>query len=115
MKEAAKRLVNGLDVSSDGTHVSILVYSTDVDNFYMFDKNADKGKISRLIDGLTYYGEWSRLDIALGAVLHHVFLPLSGSRSDVPKVVAVFTDGKLDGNGNIVYRRTKGLEMFTKI
>ncbi|XP_031574014.1 collagen alpha-1(XII) chain-like [Actinia tenebrosa] len=97
MKEAAKRLTDGLDISSDGAHVSILVYSTNVDDYYMFDENADKGKISKLIEGLKYYGEWPRLDRALSAIPHRVFSPFNGARSDVPKVVVVFTDGKLEG------------------
>lgn len=97
IKEAAKKVTNSLDVSQDGTHVSILVYSTNVDDYYMFDENADRRKISKLIDGMNYYGEWSRLDRALSALPHHVFSPFNGARSGVPKVVVVFTDGKLEG------------------
>jgi hypothetical protein len=98
IKEAATKLIDGLDISPDGTHVSIMKFSTDVEAYYMFDANAGKERLKQQIDDLKYDGEWSRLDMALQAVDHHVFIPVGGARlGTVPRALVIFSDGKADG------------------
>lgn len=98
IKKAAKQLVDGLDIAPQGTHVSLMKYSTDVETFRIFEQDDDKEKIMKQIDDLTYDGEWSRMDLAAKAVDEHVFSSGSGARlGDVPKAVIFFTDGRTDG------------------
>lgn len=95
---AAKKLIDSLDISPDGTHVSIMKFSTDVEAFHMFNPNATKETLKQLLDDLQFDGEWSRLDLALKSVDHHAFNPAGGARlGNVPKAVVIFSDGKLDG------------------
>lgn len=97
IKQASKRIANALDLSPQGTHVSIVVFSSDVEEFYVFNKYTDAAALVKGIDELKFYGSWSRLDIALNIVLSDVFNVKSGARTDVPQVVVVFTDGNTDG------------------
>jgi len=98
IKKAAQQIVDGLDISPQGTHVSVMKFSTDVQTFRIFEQNEDKEKLKKEIDNLAYDGEWSRLDLAIRAVDEHVFTSTSGARlGDVPKAVIIFTDGKADG------------------
>lgn len=97
MKHRALDLVNQLRISTEGTHVAILKYSTTISTFYMFEENALKDKTRRQINALTFDNGWSRLDLALQGVVDHVFHSAAGARENVPKVVVVFTDGKVVG------------------
>ncbi|XP_031574008.1 putative uncharacterized protein DDB_G0290521 [Actinia tenebrosa] len=98
IKNAAKKLIDSLNISPQGTHVAIMKYSTDVETYYMFDPKASKDKLKQLLDNLQFDGEWSRLDIAMQSVDRHVFVPIGGARlGKVPKAVVIFSDGKSDG------------------
>ncbi|XP_032232543.2 mucin-2 [Nematostella vectensis] len=94
---ATKDLIDKLDISPAGTHVSLMKFSTDVETFYMFDNQATKDRLKSLIDKMEYDGEWSRTDIALNAAKNHIFVPSTGARGDAPKAIVLFTDGKTDG------------------
>lgn len=99
IKKAAEQLVDTLDISPQGTHLSIMKFSTDVQTLRMFEQDVDKEQLKKDIDNMSYDGEWSRLDLAIKAVDEHVFAEGSGARlGDVPKAVILFTDGKADGN-----------------
>lgn len=99
IRQTAKDVIHSIDISPQGTHVSILVYSSDVEEFYVFDNNSssDPKNLMNMVDGLKFYGSWSRLDIALNAVVNYVFTDKNGARSNVPKVVLIFSDGNTDG------------------
>lgn len=99
IKQAAKDIIGHIDISPQGTEVSILVYSADVQEFYVFDNktNGDKNALTNVIDDLKFYGSWSRLDIALNTVLNDAFTSENGARNNVPKVILIFTDGITDG------------------
>lgn len=97
MKHRAIDMVRQLRISPQGTHVAILKYSSTISTFYMFEENSVLDKTLRQINALTFDDGWSRLDLALQGVVDHVFHPAAGARKDVPKVVVVFTDGKVLG------------------
>jgi len=97
MKNRALELVKQLHISPQGTHVAILKYSSTISTFYMFEENSVQDKTLRQINALTFDDGWSRLDLAMQGVVDHVFHPAAGARQDIPKVVVVFTDGKVLG------------------
>lgn len=89
-KQFVKDLTNVFQVSSNATRVSTIIYSDFPKLIFDFDTYSNKQSINTAIDNLEYLGNRTRIDKALALALT-VF---SKSRSSVPRIAFVLTDGK---------------------
>ena len=92
VKDFVKSVVQGLDVSLDGTHVGVVLYSSTAEVVFGFKKHYDKASMLAEIDNMYYPGRSTYTGKALRLARTGLFE--NGSRPGVPKMLLVLTDGK---------------------
>lgn len=113
-KSIAVTLLDKLDMTSLGTHMSVMTFSTKVDLPVAFNGYKDAEDLKRKVAQLSYHTGWSRTDLGLTAVKDRMFVPQAGVRDigQVPRALVVFTDGKTDGKTR-VWHLFLNLQSFT--
>ncbi|KAF7643602.1 hypothetical protein LDENG_00236660, partial [Lucifuga dentata] len=96
--ELVKQLVNGivdsLDISSSGTRVGLLQYSTKVCTEFSLSQYSTAQDVMQAVDRIQYMGRGSMTGSALRHMFESSFTAREGGRSNVPHVSIVFTDGR---------------------
>ena len=120
-KSIVVTLMNKLDISPPGTHMSVMTFNTDVDFPIPFNGYKDADDLKRKITQLPYHTGWSRTDLGLTAVKDRMFVPQAGARDirQVPRTLVVFTNGKTDGKTRVdlsLWKQSysKLIHMYTK-
>ena len=85
-------MVRGFNVSKDETHIGLVLFSSNAEVLFDFEKHYDKASILQEIDDMNYPGQSTRT--GLGLSMARIELFEKGSRSGVPNVLMVITDGK---------------------
>ena len=98
-KSIVVTLMDKLDISPLGTHMSVMTFNTDVDFPISFNGYKDVVDLKRKVTQLPYHTGWSRTDLGLTAVRDRMFVPKAGVRDarQVPRALVVLSNGKTDG------------------
>ncbi|XP_068686100.1 uncharacterized protein [Montipora foliosa] len=101
-KSMVVTLLDKMDVSPLGTHMSVMTFSTEVEFPIPFNGYNDVDDLKRKITVLPYHTGWSRTDLGLTAVKERMFDHHAGARDAkrVPRALVVFTNGKTDGSSD---------------
>ncbi|MEQ2300092.1 hypothetical protein AMECASPLE_021753 [Ameca splendens] len=92
MKNFTAEVVNSFKVAENLVHFGLAQFSEDPkDEFYLNQHYNQKDIVDKILQ-LSYMGGGTKLGKALHFVKKY-FSPLSGSRSDVPQTLVVFSDG----------------------
>ena len=90
MKDFSKNLVEQLNVSSDGTHVAVMIYSTKPQVMLTFDDLRGARQyiveVSRTIDNLPFQGGNTYINRALLVAGQKMFSPANGMRTKATQV-----------------------------
>ncbi|XP_034029403.1 matrilin-2-like [Thalassophryne amazonica] len=96
--ELVKQFVNGivdsLDISSKGTHVGLLQYSTKVRTEFTLGQYTTVQDVKQAVARVEYMGRGSMTGSALRHMFESSFSAKEGSRATTPHVCIVFTDGR---------------------
>ena len=92
VKDFVKNVVRGFDVSLDGTHVGVVLYSDKAEVVFGFKKHYDKASVLAAIDSMHYPGSRTHTGMALDLARTELFE--KGSRPGIPNMLLVLTDGQ---------------------
>ncbi|XP_050993234.1 collagen alpha-1(XII) chain-like [Labeo rohita] len=106
--------VRAFAVGSEQTRIGLVLYSKDSWTEWHLDTHSTKGALTDAVKNLPYKGENTRTGLALMYILENSFKAESGSRSDVPKIVILITDGKSSDDVLLPAQslRDAGIELF---
>lgn len=98
-KSIVMNLLDKMNVSPSGTHLSVMSFSTDVEFPIPFNGYKDIDDLKRKVTQLSYHTGWSRTDLGLTAVKERMFDKRFGARDVglVPRALLLFTNDKTDG------------------
>uniref|UniRef100_A0AAR2IQJ1 Collagen, type XIV, alpha 1b n=1 Tax=Pygocentrus nattereri TaxID=42514 RepID=A0AAR2IQJ1_PYGNA len=107
-------LVNAFSVSSDQTRIGLAQYSGDPRIEWHLNTHSTKDAVINAVKNLPYKGGNTLTGLALMFILENSFKPESGSRTGVPKIGILITDGKSqdDVQGPARSLREAGIELF---
>ncbi|XP_049331194.1 collagen alpha-1(XIV) chain isoform X2 [Astyanax mexicanus] len=107
-------LVNAFSVSSDQTRIGLAQYSGDPRIEWHLNTHSTKEAVINAVKNLPYKGGNTLTGLALMYILENSFKPESGSRTGVPKIGILITDGKSqdDVQGPARSLREAGIELF---
>ncbi|KAM9495088.1 collagen alpha-1(XIV) chain isoform 1-T1 [Clarias gariepinus] len=107
-------LVTAFSVSSDQTRIGLAQYSGDPRIEWHLNAHATKDDVINAVKNLPYKGGNTLTGLALMYILENSFKPESGSRTDVPKIGILITDGKSQDDviGPAQSLRDAGIELF---
>lgn len=88
-----KSLSAATGISEDGTHASVVTYSTDAHFAINFTTHSTVQSFHAAADRLPFLGGKSRIDRALSLIRSVMFPPHKLGREDASKMVVVVTDG----------------------
>ncbi|KAM6968144.1 matrilin-2-like [Aplochiton taeniatus] len=114
VKQFVNSMVDSLDVSSRGTHVGLLQYSTKVRAEFTLGHFTSAKEVKRAVSAMRYMGRGSMTGSALQHVFEHSFSAREGARPGVPRVSVVFTDGRSqdDVSGWATKTKDAGVTMY---
>ncbi|XP_064632675.1 collagen alpha-5(VI) chain-like [Lineus longissimus] len=99
-KEFVANILDDLEIGSDDTQVSAVVFSADDRRYtypvFYLDDYKSKEDVIGAVQNITYSGYSTYLARALQVTREEVLIPERGSRKDTPKIVIVITDGVAD-------------------
>ncbi|KAK2564876.1 hypothetical protein P5673_011575 [Acropora cervicornis] len=101
-KSIVMNLLDKMNVSPSGTHLSVMSFSTDVEFPIPFNGYKDIDDLKRKVTQLSYHTGWSRTDLGLTAVKERMFDKRFGARDVglVPRALLLFTNDKTDGSSD---------------
>ncbi|KAL6473905.1 hypothetical protein MHYP_G00174660 [Metynnis hypsauchen] len=107
-------LVNAFSVSSDQTRIGLAQYSGDPRIEWHLNTHSTKDAVINAVKNLPYKGGNTLTGLALMFILENSFKPESGSRTGLPKIGILITDGKSqdDVQGPARSLREAGIELF---
>lgn len=79
------------NIAKDGTHVGIVLYSSNVQVISRFEDHMSQQSLEQAIDGIKYPGQGTMTGKGLGVVHQQLFS--ASARPGVPNVLIVITDG----------------------
>ncbi|XP_056142932.1 matrilin-2-like [Lampris incognitus] len=94
VKQFVSSIVDSLDISSRGTHVGLLQYSSKVRTEFTLRQYSTAREIHTAVSRMQYMGKGSMTGSALRHMFEHSFSAKEGARANVPRVSIVFTDGR---------------------
>ncbi|KAM9723182.1 matrilin-2-like isoform 1-T2 [Menidia menidia] len=94
VKQLVNSIVDSLDISSRGTHVGLIQYSTKVRTEFTLEQYTSTQSIKRAVNQMQYMGRGSMTGSALRHMFELSFSAKEGARPNVPRVSIVFTDGR---------------------
>lgn len=92
-KNFVREVVHQFGISRSGTHVAVIVYSTKARVEIPLPRYYNFGAFAWAVRNLPYRRGVTRIDLALKTAANEVFVADGGSRSNVPKILIVMTDG----------------------
>lgn len=92
IKSFLKNLTRSFNVSSSGTRVGIIIYSTNASLEITLDQNSNASNIEEAIDNLMYPGGLTNIGLALNQSITGLFNS-SIVRASASKILLVITDG----------------------
>ena len=105
-KSIVVTLMDKLDITLLGTHMSVMTLSSEVEFPIPFNGYRDKVDLKRKIAELPYNYDsgLSRVDLGLSAVKERMFDPRVGVRdlNKVPRALLMFTNGLTDGAKTLI-------------
>ena len=103
-KSIVVTLMDKLDITLLGTHMSVMTLSSEVEFPIPFNGYRDKVDLKRKIAELpyNYHSGLSRVDLGLSAVKERMFDPRVGVRAKVPRALLMFTNGLTDGAKTLI-------------
>ncbi|CAH3041470.1 unnamed protein product [Porites lobata] len=111
------KLIEYFPVSSAGTHVGVVSFSSSAKTEIMFSAKQNVKAIKASILNITYYAGSTQIDLGLEECRTKLFAAGGGMRSNVPQVLLVITDGRSTG-GHAASKResqllnNKGIVVF---
>ena len=88
-----RTVVQRYGISRTGTHVAVIEYSSKATLEIPLTGYYDYSGFNRALGRLPYTRGMTRIDLALKVAAEKVFVPSGGSRSSVPKILILMTDG----------------------
>ena len=88
-----RRVVQRFGISQSGTHVAVIEYSTRAKAEIPLTRFYSYSRFYYALGKLPYKRGETRIDLALKVAAEDVFGPEGGSRSNVPKILVLMTDG----------------------
>ena len=88
-----RKMVQSYGISQSGTHVAIIQYSSKATVEIPLTRYYTYSRFVNALGRLPYTGGMTRIDLALKLAAEKVFVPSGGSRSNVPKIMILMTDG----------------------
>lgn len=94
VKQFVNSIVDSLDISTTGTHVGLLQYSTKVRTEFTLSQYTTAQGIKQAVSRMQYMGRGSMTGSALRHMFEFSFSTKEGARPHIPHVSIVFTDGR---------------------
>lgn len=91
MKKFVKEISRKFNVAKDGTHIGIVLYSSNVQVVSSFEQHMDLPSMEQVIDGIKYPGMGTQTGKGLNVVRQRLFG--ASARPGVPNVLIIITDG----------------------
>ncbi|XP_062856462.1 collagen alpha-1(XIV) chain [Trichomycterus rosablanca] len=109
-----ENLVRAFSVSSDQTRIGLAQYSGDPRIEWHLNAHSTKEDVITAVKNLPYKGGNTLTGLALMYILENSFKPESGSRTGVPKIGILITDGKSQDDviGPSQSLKEAGIELF---
>ncbi|XP_047675468.1 collagen alpha-1(XIV) chain-like isoform X2 [Tachysurus fulvidraco] len=109
-----ENLVTAFSISLDQTRIGLAQYSGDPRIEWHLNTHSTKEEVINAVKNLPYKGGNTLTGLALMHILENSFKPESGSRTDVPKIGILITDGKSQDDviGPAQSLRDAGIELF---
>ena len=94
-KEFIKNVVRRFKISSEGTHVGLIRFSTQATKIFGFEEYFSQSEVEDAIDKMTYRRGGTNTEKALNMARNDLFLekPEGTSRPNIPRFVVLLTDG----------------------
>ena len=92
-KDFVRNVVRQFGISRSGTHVAVIVYSTKASVQIPLTRHFSYPSFFYAVGRLPYTRGVTRIDLALKTAAEEVFVEDGGSRSNVPKILILMTDG----------------------
>ena len=92
-KDFVRNVVRQFGISRLGTHVAVIVYSTKASVQIPLTRHFSYPSFVYAVGRLPYTRGETRIDLALKKAAEEVFIEDGGSRSNVPKILILMTDG----------------------
>ncbi|XP_060771295.1 collagen alpha-1(XIV) chain isoform X2 [Neoarius graeffei] len=107
-------LVTAFSIRSDQTRIGLAQYSGDPRIEWHLNTHSTKEEVITAVKNLPYKGGNTLTGLALMYILENSFKPESGSRTDIPKIGILITDGKSQDDviGPAQNLRDAGIELF---
>ena len=110
-------VMNGLKVSSEGTHVSVVVYSTDVETCFGLTAYYSMDEIEPIVFNLEYMADLTNTAGGI-AVMHHILKDQGRGANVATPIGVVITDGVSNVDKVITIPELKsaqddGIQMFS--
>lgn len=93
IKDSLKSFIRTFNVSSDATHVGIIVYSTNATVVFKLDRYSSQKGVHEAIDNMTYPAGGTYTGQALTKAAEDLFGPSSSRPGNVSKFLVLVTDG----------------------
>ncbi|KAM4632934.1 collagen alpha-1(XII) chain isoform 2-T3 [Polymixia lowei] len=87
-------LVNTFDIGADKVQISLVQYSRDPHTEFYLNTHHDLNAVVKAVRTFPYRGGSTNTGKAMTYVREKIFLPIRGSRTNVPRVTILITDGK---------------------
>lgn len=94
VKQFVNSIVDSLDISTTGTRVGLLQYSTKVRTEFTLNQHTTAQAIKQAVSRMQYMGRGSMTGSALRHMFKFSFSAKEGARPNIPRVSIVFTDGR---------------------
>ncbi|XP_078254553.1 collagen alpha-1(XIV) chain-like [Rhinoraja longicauda] len=109
-----ENLVGAFNVDSDKTRIGLAQYSGDPRVEWNLNQHSTKEAVLDAVRNLPYKGGNTLTGLALTYILENSFKPEAGSRTGVPKIGILITDGKSqdDVHSSAESLRDAGIELF---
>ena len=118
-KNFVRNTVARFGISRPGTHAAVIVYSSKAEVAISLTQYTSYWSFHRAVSKISYPGGVTRIDLALKTAADEVFSGDGGSRSNVPKILIVMTDGYQTRTANsirldkaVLPLRAKGVQVY---
>jgi len=89
----ARKIAGAFTIGQTETQVGVLKFNQTVDIVFNLNRYSDRASLLDAIGKIPIYGGDTNIAIALRTARESMFIPSSGSRSNVAKVLILLTDG----------------------
>ncbi|XP_007909702.1 matrilin-4 [Callorhinchus milii] len=114
VKEFVNNIVDALDISSRGTRVGLVQYSSRVRTEFPLSLHATPAAVKNAVNAVEYMEKGTMTGLSLKHMVENSFSEAEGARANVPRVGLVFTDGRSQDSISEWARKAKeaGISMY---